>query len=150
MILAPLSDAARHLGLHPGLGAAFAWLRDQASSASEETYPVAEGVKAIVQTYQTAPAADKKWETHRRHVDLQVVLAGRELVGWHPAGSLVTRVPYDAGKDAEFYEPPAAPAARFRLEEGLFALFFPEDGHQPGVQDETPGHVRKVVFKLAV
>jgi YhcH/YjgK/YiaL family protein len=150
MILDSLAQASLYTGLHPGLPAAFSWLREEGTSAPEGIHQIQEGVRAIVQGYRTAPSLSKKWEAHRRNIDLQVVLSGVESVGWAPVSDLVTRVPYDGERDAEFYEPPASPAARFRLESGLFALFFPDDGHQPGVQQEASSMVRKVVFKLEI
>jgi len=150
MILDSLANAGLYHGLHPGLAASFAWMQGEGASAPEGTYELPGSVKAIVQSYETAPDASKKWETHRRNIDLQIVFSGSELVGWHPASELVSRIPYNDAKDAEFYEPPAVPAARFQLGEGSFAIFYPGDGHQPGVQDGHPAVVRKVVFKLPV
>lgn len=150
MILDALAEGGRYLSLHAGLSPAFAWLESHAAEAADGKHEVAKGVTAIVQTYGTAPAAEKKWETHRRNIDLQVVLSGSELVGWAPAAGLSVRTPYDPEKDAEFHEPPDDPRPRFRLCEGVFAIFFPGDGHQPGVMDGEPGQVRKVVFKLGV
>jgi YhcH/YjgK/YiaL family protein len=150
MILDSLGRAPVYHLLHPGLPAAFAWLLGRAASAETGRHEVAEGVVAIVDAYRTAPASEKKWETHRRHVDLQVVLSGSELVGWSPVSELTTRIPYNPEKDAEFYESPVFAVTRFRLHPGLFAVFFPGDGHQPGVMEEQPAEVRKVVFKLRI
>ena len=150
MILDSLRLSQTYHSLHPGLPAAFGWLEDRAASAEPGRHEVAEGVKAIVDSYRTAPAAEKKWETHRCHLDLQVVLSGSEFVGWSPMSQLTTRIPYNPEKDAEFYEPPVFAATRFRLHLGLFAVFFPGDGHQPGVMEEQSGEVRKVVFKLLI
>jgi biofilm protein TabA len=148
MILDSLRQAASYHPLHPGLSAAFAWLDARAAEAESGRHQVTDGVVAIVDSYRTAPAVEKKWETHRLHIDLQVVLSGAELVGWSPVSELTTRIPYNPEKDAEFYEPPVSAVTRFRLHAGLFAIFFPGDGHQPGVMEEQPGEVRKVVFKL--
>ena len=150
MILDSLGLSHTYHSLHPGLPAAFGWLETRAATAEKGRHDVAEGVAAIVDSYSTAPASEKKWETHRCHVDLQVVLSGSELVGWSPASDLISRIPYNPEKDAEFYEPPMAVTTRFRLSPGLFAIFFPGDGHQPGVMEERSGEVHKVVFKLRI
>jgi YhcH/YjgK/YiaL family protein len=148
MILDSLPNARLYHRLHPGLARAFAWLEGSGPSATDGTHEIGDGVRAIVQGYETAPDQSKKWETHRRNLDLQVVLEGSELVGWAPVAGLSSRVPYDETKDAEFYHPPAVPGARFQLARGLFAIFFPDDAHQPGVQEALPAKVRKVVFKI--
>jgi YhcH/YjgK/YiaL family protein len=150
MILDSLDQSGRYQSLISGLPEALQWLNTHASTADLGRHQVAEGVIAIVDSYRTAPAFEKKWETHRCHVDLQVILSGSELVGWSPAAELTTRIPYNPEKDAEFYEPPVSSVTRFRLSLGLFAIFFPEDGHQPGVIEGESGEVRKVVFKLRI
>ena len=148
MILNSIDQSRRYLHLHPSLAAAFEWLGTHACSSAPGKHQVAEGVEAIVDTYLSGAATDKKWETHRRNIDLQVVLLGSELAGWAPVAELASRIPYDSVKDAEFYEPSALPSPRLILRPGLFAIFFPEDAHQPGVMEERAGAVRKVVFKL--
>ncbi len=150
MILDSLSCAQLYGHLHPGLPAAFRWIEARGVTAEPGRHEVEEGVVAIVDAYRTAPASEKKWETHRNNVDLQVVLSGSELIGWSPASELKTLVSYNPEKDAEFYEPPVYSATRFRLYPGLFSIFFPGDGHQPGVMEKQSAEVRKVVFKLRI
>ena len=150
MILDSLLSSSIYQSVHPGLPAAFRWLETHSATAQKGRHDVAEGVTAIVDSYSTAPVTEKKWETHRCHVDLQVVLSGSELVGWTPTSELTSRIPYNPDKDAEFYEPPVSSVTRFRLSPGFFAIFFPGDGHQPGVIAEESIEVRKVVFKLRI
>jgi biofilm protein TabA len=150
MILDSLLSSSTYHSVHLGLPAAFRWLETHSATAEKGRHDVAQGVTAIVDSYRTAPSSEKKWETHRCHVDLQVVLSGSELVGWSPEAELKTRIPYNPEKDAEFYEPIVSKATQFRLYPGLFAIFFPGDGHQPGVMEEQSGEVRKVVFKLRI
>ena len=53
---------------------------------------------------------------------------------------------YDEGKDVEFYGDKAT--AKFCVPAGHFAVFFPEDAHQPGI---APGKVyRKIIVKAKV
>ena len=101
-----------------------------------------------MQRYQTAPAAEKKWETHRLHGDIQVIYSGSELVGHAQRKQLVVRTPYNSTKDAEFYEPPVEPFTLLNLNEGSFAVFLPHDAHQPGVMLDQPASVLKVVVKF--
>jgi YhcH/YjgK/YiaL family protein len=58
------------------------------------------------------------------------------------------RIPYNAEKDAEFYEPPAEPHSQFMLSAGSIAVFHPQDAHQPGVMIGQPSEVHKVVIKF--
>jgi len=101
-----------------------------------------------VQRYQTAPSADKLWEAHQVYGDIQVVYQGLELCGHTDQKTLVVTKPYIAEKDVEKYAAPASPAALLTLGRGNFAVFHPQDGHQPGVQLGAPAEILKVVIKF--
>jgi biofilm protein TabA len=150
MILDRLENSARIAALHPAFPAAFAWLATFDPSTPDGRVEIdGEGTVAIIQRYRTAPASEKKWETHRIHGDIQVLFAGCERIGYHPRAGLEVKVPYDSTKDAEFYHPPAS-SSLLDFPAGTFAVFFPEDGHQPGVMTHEPADVLKVVVKFRI
>lgn len=149
MILDSLDRSVRYRTLHPSFLRAFEWLAAYDHATPEGRYEIGgHDLIAIVSRYETAPAAAKKWETHRLNGDIQFMVSGSELVGYAERRILSVRTPYNAEKDAEFYEPPTVTVSRFNLTAGFFAVFFPEDAHQPGVMEETPGEVHKVVIKF--
>lgn len=90
-------------------------------------------IYAMIQGYETHAANPEKLEIHKKYVDIQLLLAGGESIIFRPVDGLEVTVPYDEKKDIAFY--------RFNLEEsvpvtlipGKFAVFFPEEGHMPGV-----------------
>ncbi len=148
MILDILENSSLYEGYDPSFPLAFAWLKKFDPSTPDGRYEIdGQKVVAILQRYQTAPPADKKWETHRVHGDIQVIYAGAELVGHALRDQLVVRTPYNPGKDAEFYEPPVS-SSLLSLSEGSFAIFLPHDAHQPGVMMKQPSSVLKVVVKF--
>jgi len=106
---------------------------------------------AIVMGYRTQPAETGELEAHRRYLDIQMLLSGREGVVCHNLADLQVLQPYDPVTDAELYQiPPIAPA-RFILSPGSFLALFPHDAHMPCLTlDHGPEPVRKVVVKLAV
>ena len=152
MILDRLDRASSYVSLHPAFPRAFAWLASYDPAIPDGRYEIdGPELVAIVSRYRTAPAAGKKWETHRLHGDIQFMVSGSELIGYAPRESLSVRTPYNGEKDAEFYEPPSGEITRFALEEGSFAVFLPQDGHQPGLvlgASEEPLDVQKVVIKF--
>jgi YhcH/YjgK/YiaL family protein len=149
MVLDSLDNGARYRSLHPSLARAFEWLEAYDPITPDGRYEIGgPNLIAIVQRYETAPDALKKWETHRLHGDVQFMVSGSELVGYAQREVLSIRTPYNAEKDAEFYEPPVGAVSRFNLHAGSFAIFLPEDAHQPGVMDGNPGEVHKVVIKF--
>ena len=149
MILDRLDNWQAHAASHPLFPQAFAWLRSIDAAIPDGKYPIAgEALVGGVNRYRTAPYAEKAWEAHRLHGDIQVVLAGEELCGHGPLRGLGVTRPYQPEKDVEKYAPPANPERMLRLRPGLFAVFLPDDAHQPGVQAETPCDIVKVVVKF--
>lgn len=106
---------------------------------------------AGVDGYSTKTRADAKLETHRKYVDIQVLLSGTEVIEIFPKNGLTVSEPYHSGKDAEFYEKPAEEHAKVILKPGQFLVFFPDDAHMPCLMaGSSPEPVKKVVFKIAV
>lgn len=106
------------------------------------------GLYAMEQAYVTKTRAEAFFESHRRYVDLQVVVEGSELMGLVDIGKLTITDPYDAERDVIIYSDCRA-ASNLRLGAGEAAVYFPDDGHMPGVRTGVdPTLVRKTVVKL--
>jgi YhcH/YjgK/YiaL family protein len=149
MILDTLDRSPLYHAIHPAFPAAFGWLASLDSRVPDGRHEIGgPSLVAIVQRYETAPPASKPWETHRLHGDIQYLVSGDELIGQAPRASLTVSQPYDPERDAEFYEPPAMCPSYLHLEAGMWAVFFPQDAHQPGVMNGTSKPVMKVVVKF--
>jgi len=149
MILDQLSASAAYESLHPLFPQAFAYLRAFDVHTADGKYELrGQDLVAIVQRYRTAPSADKMWEAHQVYGDIQVVYQGLEFCGHADQRTLVVTKPYVAEKDVEKYAAPTGPAALLTLGRGNFAVFHPQDGHQPGVQIDAPAEILKVVIKF--
>lgn len=109
-----------------------------------------EGTFALEQAYPTRDRAVCFFESHRRFIDVQVVVEGAEVMEVEPVGRLTVTSPYDAEKDLIKYGDSAS-ASRFVLRAGDAAVFLPEDGHMPTLGlAPTPANVRKSVVKVPV
>lgn len=106
-------------------------------------------VFALVLEGPSRPAQEVRFEAHRRYINIQCAIEGQEAIGYAPRGSLATIEPYDNVKDVEFFDAPASDT-RIALRPGRFAVFAPEDGHQPGCDLDGRHTVRKVVVKVSV
>jgi biofilm protein TabA len=106
---------------------------------------------AGVDCYETKSRDTAKLETHRKYVDIQVLLSGTETIEIFPKKALTVNQPYNPEKDAEFYQVPAKSPATVTLTPGQFLVFFPEDAHMPCLMTgSSPQPVKKVVIKVAV
>ena len=108
-----------------------------------------EDVFGLVSSYHTRPVSACRFETHREHIDVQALLFGVERIGYVPAEGLAAAEPYHPERDVEFYAYPESEAALVTLSPGLFAAFFPWDGHMPQVSPGPwPVPVKKAVVKV--
>lgn len=150
MIVDRLENRALYAPIQSGLRLGLEYLADFDPETPDGRYPVdGDEVVAIVQSYDSAPSAEKRFEAHRRHIDIQYLLAGRERILHLPAGDLEVETPYDEERDVEFYLDPAA-SSSLLLMPGDFAIFHPSDGHKPGCMAGGRDAVRKVVVKVRV
>jgi len=148
MILDSLENAHRYAALHKGFPRAIEFLlRPDLKDLPVETYEIdGDRVYAMVAKDSGRKKADALLEIHERYIDIQLVLAGTDEMGWksktacqHPAGN------YDNAADIQFFKD--TPDVWLPVEPGFFAIFFPEDGHMPMI---SSGQLHKVVVKVAV
>jgi biofilm protein TabA len=153
MILDRLTNSGRYAGLHPLFPRAFAWCSDPANATmADGRYAiVGEDLFVIVESGATKPASEKRFESHRRYIDIQVNLAGPEVMEWAPANELSPVDDFKPDGDIRFYSEPAHAPARALVRPNEFTVFWPEDAHKPCCNpgaSSTP--YRKFVFKVAL
>jgi len=125
---------------------AFAFLKEHdLKTITKGKYPIdGNNVYATV-TEDPSKDFDKTgWESHRKYIDVQIVLEGEEKMGKWPVDKVtaVTK-PYDETKDVANY---TAPGKFYVIPAGTFIIFFPGEAHRPNI---TPGG-NKVVKKLVI
>jgi len=149
MVIDTLENSKRYEALHPLFKTAFEFLKRPCIDSVPVGRTELEGSKlfALVQEYETKPANEGKIEAHRQYIDIQFILEGEEFMGYAPLDELAPAQPFDATKDFGLYD---GKACLTRVRKGMFAIFFPQDGHLPGRCGETPSHVKKIVLKIAV
>ena len=119
------------------------------SATPEGRIDITDTCYAIVSAYTTASRDAKEYESHRKYIDVQMLIEGREYIEVAPIGSLEVTQDYSAEKDVLFY----ANSRRgddLLLEPGKPVILMPEDGHMPGVACSAPMAVKKVVVKIPV
>lgn len=151
MILDSLTLWHRYAPLHPRLGHAFAFLEQVRPDIAIGRHEIAgDDVFALVQRYQTRPIEGMQLEAHRRYIDVQYLVTGREAIHWAPLRDLAEATQaYDPVKDAGLYALSAV-AVPVPLRAGQFMMLFPDDAHAPCCCIDAPSEVVKVVVKVAV
>ncbi|MGL5637427.1 MAG: YhcH/YjgK/YiaL family protein [Bacteroidales bacterium] len=89
---------------------------------------------------------EAKMETHIKYLDIQVPLASEETFGWTSLDLCTDCTEaYSAENDIAFFG--NKPTTYVTVVPGQFAIFFPEDGHAPGIGN---GALRKLIVKVKV
>ncbi len=110
-----------------------------------------EDLNYILTTYNTSNNIEEKpAEAHRKFIDLQYILYGEEKIGYADYRSpKMQSKEYDGGNDVELFSR-IEDESFFVLKKGMYAVFFPEDVHRPGLSNKEARGVRKVIFKIPV
>ncbi|MFI5336591.1 MAG: YhcH/YjgK/YiaL family protein [Opitutales bacterium] len=160
-IFGPFATVRDQLAGDARFGAAFAYLAEMLEPGSagyrrllsrpegaSEKMELTGGAFGIEQVYQTRARAECFFESHRRYIDVQVIVGGVELMEVADLGRLTETQPYDAERDYVKYADPGD-ASCLRVQAGDLAVFFPADGHMPCLQAAgRPSRVHKTVVKV--
>ncbi len=104
---------------------------------------------ATVNEYLTRNQEDAMYESHKKYIDIQYVITGKEIIGIVPAATKTeVTEPYDSLKDIEFFN--VAEKNDFKATPEFFFIFFPSDAHMPNLKDSINSSVRKIVVKVMI
>lgn len=146
MILDTLENAGLYESVHPLFKKAFDFLRTEDLANLPVGKIELQGSDLFINVVDiTGKTADEaKMETHNDYIDIQVPVGKAETMGWLAAHNLKSITsPYNSEKDITFF---ADKASNFILVQPFeFAVFFPQDGHQPGISEGT---YRKIIVKV--
>lgn len=149
MIFDHLHNAARYYSLHPDFEIAFDFLKNQNIGQLPTGKQVLRGeeIFAIISDdFGFGGREQARLESHRRYLDIQVVLAGTDCMGWQQIAACqnITEA-YTPERDVIFYGD--LPLVWLEVPAQHFVIFYPEDTHAPLA---TAERVRKIVFKIAL
>ena len=146
MVVDTLENLEKYASLNPLFAQAIEFLKSHDLQAMEIGKTELKGKDLLVNIAQTKPKTkeEAKLETHNEFIDIQIPLSGTEIMGYTAAKDCVpTNAPYNVEKDITFFEGLAE--TYIAVKPGMFAIFFPQDGHAPGI---TPDGVKKVIVKV--
>ncbi len=148
MIVDTLENLEKYVSLNPLLAqvAEFLSVHDLRTLPEGKTELRGNDLRMNVSLARPKTKEEARLEAHRDFIDIQIPVSGTELMGYTPLKDCAPAdAPYNETKDVTFFEGQAA--TYVTVEPGMFALFFPQDGHAPGV---TPEGLKKVVVKVRV
>lgn len=106
---------------------------------------------ANVEEYLTKNINPNGYESHVKYIDIQFLLSGKENILCKPTEKVEAKGPYDSDRDVTFYHHKDEESSRLTIGDGYFAIFFPDDAHEPQLSiNNTPSKVKKIVVKCRV
>jgi YhcH/YjgK/YiaL family protein len=147
MILDVLRLSRRYSSLYPQFDRAFAFLSrgDLASLAPGRHVIDGELLYVSIDQKEGRGHEGARLESHRKYIDVQFTIAGKEEIGWMPLSACGRPIGlFDSARDIIFYED--RPTTWLAVPPGRFAVFFPEDAHAPLA---GRGLLTKAIAKIA-
>ncbi len=151
MIFDEIANFEQYLSLNKDLKAGFDFIKNNnLETFKDGRYEIIKDkVFANVQTLTTKQKELKRWEVHRKYIDIQYIIKGSECMGYGLLKDFNDiEEKYDEIKDVEFLK--GNKFNYINVEKGNFAIFFPNDVHAPMLSIEDDIEIKKVIVKVAV
>ena len=144
MILCPWKDIKKYAALLPGIEEAF-----DAVNALDDFEPKTVQLSGGNRFFVAAGTTKEPdvAEAHRKYLDIQYIVKGREVVGWADLAACTPTDAFNEESDIGFY---SGDFNYITVNEGICYVVFPEDAHMPGRHLEVPNDFVKIVVKLKV
>jgi len=149
MVIDKLENFKIYKGINKKLLPAFNFIINCKKGQIDEGKYKIEGDKifGLVQRYYTQPSDKLVWEAHRKYIDLQYILKGTENIGYSHINNMQ---PISDYIDIDDYILFSGEGSYLKLNEGFFAIFFPDDCHKVRIIEDDISEVKKVVVKISV
>ncbi|MCM3570902.1 YhcH/YjgK/YiaL family protein [Neobacillus mesonae] len=148
MILDNQRNFKQYEAIHQGMRAAYDFIQRQDLETLEVGKHVIDGdnVFAMIQNYDTKSVDEGDWEAHKKYLDIQYMIDGTEAIKVANIEKMEVKQPYNNKDDYWLF---TGEGDTITLQTGMFAIFFPEDVHKPGIQiNQEAAPVKKAVIKI--
>lgn len=102
-----------------------------------------------IQSYETSYAEKCELESHRKYVDIQIIVTGRECMDLVDISRLSLKKSYDEIKDVIFWNIPNR-MSKTTLVAGDCIVLYPETAHRGAQCIDRPEQVLKIVGKVMI
>lgn len=145
MIVDTLNHFENYVSVNPLFADVLQFMKEHDLNALEEGKHFIKDKDLFVNitTAQGKSPEAANFETHRRMLDIQIPLSAPETYGYMPLEDM-PEAEYNEEKDVTKY-PGLKAETLVNCQPGEFAIFFPQDGHQPCIGE---GPIRKAIFKV--
>jgi len=148
MIYDHINQAEKYYSLHPLFKTAFEYIlkNDNTKLQSGKHELIEDKLFVLINTYFSKSIDDSFSESHKKYIDIQLVISGKERMGFGHFDNFAHEQ-YDSEKDLQKH---SGKLNFVDVEKNHFTVFFPHDIHMPGLLIDKPEEVIKIVVKVAV
>jgi YhcH/YjgK/YiaL family protein len=146
MIIDTLDNLERYVSLNPLFAEVVEFIRTHDLNLPAIGKTELKGKDLVISIAQTTPKTngEAKLETHNEYIDIQIPLSGVEIMGYTAKKDCApVNAPYSVENDITFYDGLAE--SYIAVKPGMFIIFFPQDGHAPGISSFG---VKKAIIKI--
>lgn len=148
MIIDRLDNSHLYTSINPKIEIGLKYIKStNFNLLAEGFYDIKDGIFAIVSEYHSKEKLECKPEAHRKYIDIQYIIQGKEFIGYTPLVKQEVLIDYNSDQDVIFYK---ATCSFSEITQGMFAIYFPTDIHQPCVKVDESIAIKKVVVKIPV
>lgn len=147
MIIDSLGNCKCYEAIHGDMRKAFEFVKNQNLMDLEVGKYEIDGdrVFMMIQSYDTKDEKGGAWEAHKRYLDIQYIIEGTEKINVANIDKMEVLKAYDEKDDFWLF---SGYGDAVTLEAGMFAIFFPQDVHMPGIKINESKPVKKAVIKV--
>ncbi len=147
MIYDKLSNILLYKGLHPNLDLALEYIHGQLDDMPEKIELKGNDVRGFKNEYETVSEEAAFYEAHGKFADIQILRKGREYIGVSDISVLEVD---EVREEKDFWRLHGPEEARLLMDDTVFVIVWPGEGHKLKVQVDGPENVHKTVFKVRV
>ena len=102
-----------------------------------------------IQNYITKPPEECRLESHRKYIDIQIIVSGREIMDVVDIARLTVMEEYNEERDVVYWNVPNK-MSRITLSEGDCIVLYPEMAHRGAQKWEGEEQVVKILGKVRI
>lgn len=100
-----------------------------------------------IQSYETKEKENCKLESHKKYIDIQMMISGKEKMELADVARLTIKEEYNEDADVMYWNTPER-ISTVILSEGDYIVLYPENAHRGAVKVEKAEQVVKIVGKV--
>ena len=145
MIIDKLVNSEKYECLHKDFKLVFDFLKTHDLSAMECGKHELRGNEVFFNLQEYETKRTQKLEAHKKYIDIQVVVSGKEYMGYTNIENTTINEAYNEEKDVMFLN---GNVDKLLADNSMFLIFTPDDAHMPALSVNNDLKVKKAIFKI--